>query len=122
MKRLTASVFVLFVVAFTWLASGMAYEAMVGPTGVLKYNKAKAYDGYTLFAPVAKCKTIYLIDMEGNMVHKWDIDSPPITLSAVLLPNGNLLRNGWIRKGAATTIGGTAGMVQEIDWNGKVVW
>ncbi len=122
MNRLIASVFVLFVVFFTWSASGMAYEAMVGPTGVLKYNKAKAYDGYTLFAPVAKCKTIYLIDMEGNMVHKWEIDSPPITLSAVLLPNGNLLRNGWIRKGAATTIGGTAGMVQEIDWNGKVVW
>ena len=122
MNRLIVSVFVLFVVVLTWSASGMAYEAMVGPTGVLKYDKTKAYDGYTLFAPAAKCKTIYLIDMEGNMAHKWDIDTPPVTLSAVLLPNGNLLRNGWIRKGTATTIGGTAGIVQEIDWDGKVVW
>jgi len=39
----------------------------------------------------------------------------------MLLPNGNLLRGGVMKK-KSVTIGGAAGIVQEIDWNGKVVW
>jgi hypothetical protein len=41
-----------------------AYEAIVGPTGVLLYDKDKSYEGYTLFSPMGN-KTTYLIDMEG---------------------------------------------------------
>ena len=52
----------IFVLAFLGFAG--AYEAIVGPTGVLKYDKAKSYGGYTLFAPMVNCKTTYLIDME----------------------------------------------------------
>lgn len=97
-----------------------AYEAIVGPTGVLKYDKAKSYGGYTLFAPMINCKTTYLIDMEGYLVHKWESEYTP-GFYAMLLPNGNLLRGG-VLKNTPTAIGGTAGIVQEIDWNGKVVW
>lgn len=39
----------------------------------------------------------------------------------MLLPNGNLLRGGVMEK-RSVTIGGVAGIVQEIDWSGKVVW
>ncbi|MBW1775498.1 MAG: aryl-sulfate sulfotransferase [Deltaproteobacteria bacterium] len=120
MKKLILGVLVLFVFLFTSIASTMAYEAMVGPTGVLKYDKAKSFGGYTLFSPMLGCKTTYLIDMEGNVVHKWDTDYGP-GLYAILLPNGNLLRGASLKK-KATTIGGAAGMVQEIDWDGKVVW
>ena len=45
-----------------------AYEAMVGATGVLKYDAEKSFGGYTLFSPMINHKTSYLIDMEGNIV------------------------------------------------------
>jgi len=52
------------------LTVASSYEAMVGPTGVLKYNAEKSYGGYTLFSPMVNSKTTCLIDMEGNMVHR----------------------------------------------------
>ena len=100
--------------------SASAHEAMVGPTGVLKFDKEKSYGGYTLFAPITNCKTTYLIDMEGNVVYKWESEYTP-GMYAMLLPNGNLLRGGVLKKPPAS-IGGVSGIVQEIDWDGKVVW
>ncbi len=113
---------ILMIASFIALSFGSvsAYEAIVGPTGVLKYDKEKSYGGYTLFAPMVNSKTTYLIDMEGNVVHKWESEYGPGAY-AMLLPNGNLLRGGQMKKRPAT-IGGAAGIVQEIDWNGKVVW
>lgn len=101
-----------------------AYEAFNGPTGVLYWEKAKAYDGYTLFAPMVNCTTTYLIDMEGNVVHTWKSKYPP-GLYAELLPNGNLLRAAVLpRKNMPgyCGIGGAGGLIEEIDWDGKVVW
>jgi Arylsulfotransferase (ASST) len=100
-------------------ASVHAYEALVGPTGVLYYDNKDSYGGYTLFAPNASNKT-YLIDMEGNRVHTWKSETGP-GLYAELLPNGNLLR-GMRPPYKYCGIPGTAGGVEEIDWNGKVVW
>ena len=40
---------------------------------------------------------------------------------AELLPNGNLLRGGRIKE-IPVGIGGVAGIVQEITWDGKVIW
>ena len=106
-----------FVIGTT--ASSYAYEALVGPTGVLHYNPQKTYDGYTLLAPNS-CKKTYLIDMEGNVVHTWKSRYNP-GLYAELLPNGNLLR-GARPPYKYCGISGVGGLVQEIDWNGKVVW
>jgi hypothetical protein len=119
MKKIWGILFVVLFIAVSFGAAS-AYEAMVGPTGVLKYEKEKSYGGYTLFAPMINCKTTYLIDMEGNVVHKWESEYTP-GMYAVLLPNSNLLRGGVLKKKPAA-IGGAAGIVQEIDWNGKVVW
>lgn len=118
--------------------SALAYEAITGPTGVLKYEKGKAFEGYTLISPMVGSKTTYLLDMEGNIVHKWDCQTPP-GLYAELLPNGNLLRTGKVnqhnqlvalgkaekdakKKKQYVGIGGASGMVQEIAWDGTVVW
>lgn len=99
-----------------------AYEAITGPTGVLFYNKDKAYNGYTLFSPTVKCNETYLIDMEGNVVHTWKSKYPP-GLHSELLPNGNLLRAGAIPQNPGFCgIGGVGGIIEEIDWNGNVVW
>jgi len=96
-----------------------AYEAIIGPTGVLLYDKNGAYDGYTLFSPMGS-KTVYLIDMEGYVVHTWKTEYTPGSY-AILLENGNLLRGG-VLSGAPASFGGAAGVVQEIDWDGKLVW
>ena len=69
---------------FMLSAPASAYEAITGPLGLLAYDKAKAYDGYTLFTPHTKVSSwivdkiqapgsrkTYLIDMEGNIVHTW---------------------------------------------------
>ena len=97
-----------------------AYELHDGPTGVLKNVAGKTFEGYTLFAPTVKCTTTYLINMQGDVVHTWESKYPP-GLYARLLPNGNLLRAGSL-SGQPVKIGGAGGIIEEIDWNGKVVW
>jgi hypothetical protein len=113
----TAAAFLLLMICFV---TAPAYESLVGPTGVLKYDAEKSYGGYTLFSPMINSKTTYLIDMEGNIVHTWEAAYTPGAY-AELLPNGNLLRGGVLPDNPAP-IGGAGGIVQEIDWNGKVVW
>ena len=75
-------------------------------------NESEAFDGYTLFNKI-KGKTIYLIDNQGRVVRKWELDAE--SLFARLLENGNLL----------TTIEypdrDTNRSVQEIDRNGNIL-
>lgn len=113
-----------FIFGFTFSAS--AYEALNGPTGVLKYVKNKSFNGYTFYAPMVQPKNpkAYLMDMEGYIVHKWDLNYPP-GLYGMLLENGNLLVGGnhaSLRKGIDVAIGGSSGIIQELDWNSNVVW
>jgi hypothetical protein len=120
MKSATRKIPAVLALALAVFTIASAYEAMVGPTGVLKYNAEKSYAGYTLFSPMVNCKTTYLIDMEGNVVHKWDTQYAPGAY-AELLENGNLLRGG-VAPDTPCAIGGTGGIVQEIDWDGNIVW
>jgi hypothetical protein len=117
-KSYVVVIALLFSVAGVALAP--AYEAHVGPTGVLLYDKGSSYGGYTLFSPMIQDQSVYLIDMEGNLVHKWDTDYAAGSY-AMLLENGNLLRGGILGR-APAPLGGAAGIVQEIDWDGNVVW
>ncbi len=77
------------------------------------------FEGYTLFNPNGS-NTTYLIDMDGNTVHTW-LNSRSGGYSVYLLENGNLLRPAKAA-GAQLQGGGSAGLVQEIDWDGNVVW
>lgn len=120
MNAKSCVVFFALILAVGGVAVAPAAEAIVGPTGVLLYDKENSYGGYTLFSPMINSKSVYLIDMEGNLVHKWDTEYGPGSY-AMLLENGNLLRGGTLR-GAPAAIGGAAGIVQEIDWDGNVVW
>ena len=54
----------------------------------LLLNEPEAFDGYTLFN-TRKTKTIYLIDNQGRVVHRWELEAR--ALFARLLENGNLL-------------------------------
>lgn len=66
-------------------------------TGVRIHNPQKAYSGYTLFShnPIGIygkdiiASPIYLINMDGDVVHKWIVDVP--SFHARLLKNGHLM-------------------------------
>ena len=79
----------------------------------------QAFDGYTLFNPNG-AKTTYLVDMEGNVVHRWN-NSLKGGYSVYLLENEHILRTAQ-DPNAHLRSGGSQGYVQEIDWNGNVVW
>jgi arylsulfotransferase ASST len=99
----------------------------VYPTGVTRYDPARAYNGYVLFGGADR-KT-HLIDMSGAEVHAWpQTGSPSEMLDPALTgaPGHVLLQlshsansgTGYV-PGAPVRINKTIG---EVDWSGKVVW
>jgi len=93
--------------------------APAGQTVGLFLNSAKAFPGYTLFAP--KHHTlIYLLDNQGRAVHSWKSQYEP-GQSVYLLENGNLLHCCFTRNQGFTR-GGEGGRLEEFDWDGNIVW
>lgn len=89
----------------------------------------KVEKGYTLLAPYNRLLTdkkgwkgnIYLIDLYGHPVHSWSTNHQ--ALYSVLKKNGNLLTVMEIPKYSQLyPPGGNTGIIQELDWNSKVVW
>lgn len=85
----------------------------------LFYNTPKSYDGYTLFAP-NNSKTTYLINNCGEKVHSWE-STHLAGVACYLLENGILLRAGKVENKVFVG-GGTGGIIEMIDWDGKVIW
>jgi len=81
---------------------------------------SKAFNGYTLFAPT-KGSGVWLIDMRGRFVHRWDMGLEP-ALYGKLLPNGHLLYAGKLPDAPLPDFGGMGGKLIEVDWNGNTVW
>src|SRR5215469_4225075 len=62
--------------------------------GLIAADLQRASPGFTLFAPhFAENKTVYLIDLKGEVVHTWNLPYPP-GLSGYLTERGTLLYNG----------------------------
>jgi hypothetical protein len=98
---------------------GDAPKQPAAKSGLL-LNDPKAFQGYTLLAPLKSTKT-YLLDMQGRVVRSWDSDYP--ALSAYLLENGHLLRAGEHRDAKKSFGGpGAGGALQEWTWDGELVW
>ncbi len=81
------------------------------PVGVTVYKPEKCFNGYTLFCPFGS-PMIYLIDMEGRVVHIWfargDDRSLKTTYHAKYVGGGHIIyASDWLT---------------EVDWLGKVVW
>lgn len=93
-------------------------------TGLTAWDRDRAFDGYTLLAPMMGDGTVYLIDMEGHPVHTWRLPYPPGDY-ARLLPNGHLFYCGKTPDAAprfATWPLFKGGVVMEADWDGNVLW
>ncbi len=103
-----------------------ALAQTVFPTGTTIYDPAEAYSSYILISdhtavgnhPSARVRSeaggrspgdVRLIDMNGNVVHTWDV-APFFNKRSRLLSNGNLVYVGPNRT------------IYEYDWDGNVVW
>jgi len=114
---------ILAVGIFVAMASSVyAVETFQTHTGVILWDEANAMNGYTLFAPSGETVS-YLIDMEGYIVHSWDVGTTP-GLHDRLLVDGNLLRGyrPGVPGGFNPRIGGAAGGVREYTWDNEMVW
>ncbi len=95
-----------------------------GAHGLIAHDRERAFDGYTLFAPMMGDGTVYLIDMQGEVAHSWRMPYPPGDYGR-LLPSGNLFYCGktaaeGVRFPAWTLFKG--GAVLEADWQGNILW
>ncbi len=87
--------------------------------GLQSIDPDRATPGFTLFTPLGLQKT-HLVNMQGEMVHEWDLPGEPGNYG-YLLDNGNLLA-------AVRTPDGPQGLpakgghILELDWDGNLVW
>ena len=91
-------------------------------TGLRALDAARASAGFTLFAPSTGDGMVYLIDLNGKIVHTWRMPYPP-GLYGYLTESGTLFYNGKIAN--ATFLGKSpfkGGVALEADWNGRVLW
>ena len=88
------------------------------PQGLLHYNPALAFDGYTLIS-MSGGERAYLIDMEGRVRHRWQSDEG--LGYGFLLENGNLLCRTRASGGTIPGENDYTGIL-ELDWDSNVVW
>jgi hypothetical protein len=86
------------------------------------YDPQRASPGFTLFTPQFGDGTVYLVDLEGTVVHTWKLPYPPgrygyLTDRGTLFYNGRTPGPGWLGRQ-----GFKGGVVLEADWNGNVLW
>jgi hypothetical protein len=105
-------------------ATLVAYPS-VFPTGVTRFDPARAYNCYVLFG--SPDGTTHLIDMNGNEIHRWKYVGFP---SEMLDPEITGGRRGHVLVQLSySSPAGPAGApifrdktIGELDWDGKVVW
>lgn len=121
-RNILVGTIVALAVAVGVVSSLLVLSGRQGKSVGLIKNGPKAFQGYTLFAPIFSTTT-YLIDMDGKVVNTWESKYEPGQV-AHLLENGHLLRAGSLAKKNQTfrAGGGTGGRVQEFTWNGELVW
>ena len=83
-------------------------------------NDPGTFPGYTLFSPLEYTDT-YLIDNQGELVHSWSTPYP-IGNMAYLEEDGTLFRTADPGGNDVFVWGGDAGLVQQLDWDGTVLW
>lgn len=110
-----------FILTFAFcLCSILSSFSQKKTLGLTKKTNGNDENGYVLFAPIG-VDTTYLINKCGQKIHSWKTESTP-GLSSYIKPNGNLLRAGTYTDTVFGAAGGRGGLIEEYDWNGKLVW
>jgi hypothetical protein len=92
--------------------------------GLRALDSDRAWRGFTLFAPQSGGGKVYLIDLEGKVIHTWQMPYPP-GLYGYLTERGTLFYNGKIIEDSTRFISRQpwkGGAALEADWNGRVLW
>ncbi|MGI6226547.1 MAG: aryl-sulfate sulfotransferase [Peptococcales bacterium] len=98
--------------------------------GVTLWKRDKAYPGFTMFAPLissrkqlidGKTSRVYLIDMNGRIVHFWDVPGM-VRMHAELLENGNILCGLKDVNLPSRHLTFSSHAILELDWDSNVVW
>jgi hypothetical protein len=93
-------------------------------TGLRALDPERAWPGFTLFALYQTAgSTVYLIDLEGKVVHTWQMPYP--AQYGRLTERGTLFYNGKTPESSDRFISGKPykiGAVMEADWHGRVLW
>src|SRR5215212_6011611 len=110
-KRLTG----VFAVAAIVTAAAHAAPS-VYPTGVTIYDPARTWNGYTVLSPLAT-QAVIVIDMNGNVVKRWDGFNSSAGGPARVLPGGSVIA----ASGARPPYQESLELVQR-DFAGNVVW
>ncbi len=90
-------------------------------TGLRALDMDRASAGLTMFASAGE-GMIYLIDLQGTVVHTWKMPYPPglygyLTEKGTLFYNGQIPNDSFLGKGPFK-----GGAAMEADWNGKILW
>jgi hypothetical protein len=93
-------------------------------TGLRGLDPDRAFPGYTLFTPLTGQGDVFLIDLEGQVVHQWTLPYRP-GLHGYLLPNGNLFYGGKgpeDRRFFPVWSNYRGGILAEVDPQGTILW
>ncbi|MFC1910533.1 aryl-sulfate sulfotransferase [Chloroflexota bacterium] len=86
------------------------------------YKPEKAYNGFTLFAPMTQVPSnVWLMDMQGRFLHRWQLPGW-IRQYAQLLQNGNILFGIRDPESSFADLPFAGGGLMEMDWDGNILW
>lgn len=88
----------------------------VYPTGTTIYDPAKTWNGFTVLSPLGT-QAVIVIDMNGNVVKRWDDYNDSAGGPARILPGGIVVAAAGARPGHQEALA----LVQR-DFDGKPVW
>ena len=92
--------------------------------GLRGHDEEQAWQGFTLFCANTGPGEVFLIDMEGNVAHKWDMPYPP-GLYGYITPEGTLFYGGKTVDPDPERFIADApwkgGVVLEADWDGNIL-
>ncbi len=102
-------------------ASPDAPEATEEVPRGLRLDTPDAAPGYVYYSPLISATTYLIETGSGDVVHTWESEYAPSGF-VYLLDNGNLLRGGREPDVAVFSGGGQGGRIQELTWEGELVW
>jgi hypothetical protein len=97
----------------------MGYSMFV--SGLTHHDRKRALPGYTVYSTMSG-DAVYLIDMDGKVVHQWPALAGTRVFYGHLLENGNLLVNASNGSEIGEGGGPRTAVVAEIDWAGQCAW
>jgi len=114
----------LSVVLMAHLSLSALAAPSVYPTGVTRYDPAKAYNSFVVFT--GQDKRTHLIDLNGNEVHQWAKEGfPPVLLDPAVTggQRGHILLQLSSQQATPNSMNGPSTQsLGELDWDGQVVW